>query len=97
MRLMRMVVGKFLNMYDEPLFPFESLTQAAQDVELLAVTAATGSQYLLEAGITGDFGHDIVQASTRVNYASNLNYIHGLEAMVCMAAENAKAVRGKQP
>lgn len=96
MRLMRAVVGKFLKIYDEPLFPFESLTQAAQDAELLAVTAATGTQYLLEAGITGDFGHDIVQASTRVNYASNLNYIHGLEAMVCMAAENAQSVRGEQ-
>ena len=81
-------------MYDKPIFPFESLTQAAQDVELLAVTAATGSQYLEEQSITGDFGHDIVQASTRVNYASNLNYIHGLEAMVCMAAENAQAVAG---
>lgn len=94
MRLMRTVVGKFLTMYEEPVFPFESLTQAAQDVGLLAVTAATGSQYLKENGITGDFGRDVVQASTRVNYASNLDYIHGLEAMVCMAAENAQSVNG---
>ena len=94
MRLMRSVVGKFLAMYEEPYFPFESLTQVAQDVGLLAVTAATGEQYLEESGITGSFGSDIVQASTRVNYAQNLNYIHGLEAMVCMAAENAVSVRG---
>lgn len=93
MRLMRKVVGQFLTMYDEH-FPFESLTQVVQDTGLLAVTAATGSQYLIENAITGDFGHDIVQASTRVNYASNLNYIHGLEAMVCMAAENAQSVQG---
>lgn len=94
MRLMRTVVGKFLEMYKEPVFPFESLTQAAQDVQLLAVTAATGEQYLEENGISGNFGHDVVQASTRVNYAQNLNYIHGLEAMVCMAAEDASSVRG---
>ena len=94
MRLMRIVVGKFLTMYEEPVFPFESLNQVAQDTGLLAVTAATGSQYLAENSITGDFGHDIVQASTRVNYASNLNYIHGLEAMVCMAAENGRSVEG---
>ena len=94
MRLMRTVVGKFLKMYEDPVFPFESLTQAAQDVELLAVTAATGKQYLEESGITGDFGRDVVQASTRVNYATNLDFIHGLEAMVCMAAEDGRSVRG---
>ena len=57
-------------------------SQAAQDLELLAVTAATGEQYMEESGITGPFGHDVVQASTRVNYAQNMKYIHGLEAMV---------------
>lgn len=94
MRLVKEVVGKFLEMYDEPAFPFQSLTQVGQDVGLLAVTAATGTQYLEENGITGDFGQEIVQASTRVNYAQNLDYIHGLEAMVSMAAENAQAVAG---
>jgi prenylcysteine oxidase / farnesylcysteine lyase len=40
------------------------------------------------------FSHDIIQAATRVNYASNLAYIHGLEAMVSMAPDNAMAVVG---
>ncbi|KXS99992.1 hypothetical protein AC579_3028 [Pseudocercospora musae] len=100
-RLMKSVVGKFLKMYnshqdtEEPgVFPFKSLTQAAQDVGLLAVTAATGEQFMRENGITGSFGKDVVQASTRVNYAQNLKYIHGLEAMVCMATEGAMAVEG---
>jgi len=94
MRLMRSTVGKFLAMYDEPVYPWTSLTQVAQEVGLLAVTAATGEQYMEENGIKGAFGRDIVQASTRVNYAQNLKYIHGLEAMVCMAAEGAMAVEG---
>lgn len=94
MRLMNKVVGQFSEMYEAPIFPFESLTQAAEDLGLLAVTAATGEQYLAENGITGRFGWDVVQASTRVNYATNLKYIHGLEAMVCMAASGGKAVRG---
>lgn len=94
MRLVKSVVGKFLKMYDEPAFPFESLTQVAQDLGLLAVSAATGEQYLEENGITGPFVGDVIQASTRVNYAQNLNYIHGVEAMVSMAAENARSIRG---
>lgn len=94
MRLMKRTLAKFVAMYDDPIFPFASLTQAVQDVELLGVTSQTGENYMAENGITGAFAHDIVQASTRVNYAQNLRYIHGLEAMVCMAAEGAMAVEG---
>lgn len=92
--LMKSTVGQFMEMYEAPIFPFKSLTQAVQDVGLLPATAVTGEQYMSANGIKGAFGHDIVQASTRVNYAQNLKYIHGLEAMVCMAAEGAMAVEG---
>ena len=94
MNLKKATVGKFLTMYEAPVFPFESLTQAAQDVGLLAVTAATGEQYLRENGISGNFGKHIVQASTRVNYAQNMAHIHALEAMVCMATDGAMSVQG---
>ena len=94
MRLVKSVIGKFLKMYDEPAFPFESLSQVAQDVGLLAVTSATGEQYLEENSITGPFVRDVVQAATRVNYAQNMKYIHALEAMVSMAADDAQSVTG---
>lgn len=32
--------------------------------------------------IDARFAHDLIQAATRVNYASNLEKIHGLETMV---------------
>jgi hypothetical protein len=40
------------------------------------------------------YADEIIQASTRVNYAQNLARIHGLETMVCMAAEGGMSVRG---
>lgn len=40
------------------------------------------------------FAQDIIQASTRVNYATNLAHIHGLETMVAMAPEGAVQVAG---
>lgn len=40
------------------------------------------------------FAQDIIQASTRVNYATNLAHIHGLETMVAMAPEGAVQVDG---
>lgn len=94
MRLMKSVVGRFLQLYEEPHFPFHSLSQAANDVGLSAVTAATGEEYLGQNGIGDLFARDVIQASTRVNYAQNLASIHGLEAMVCMATDGAMAVEG---
>lgn len=93
-RLMKATVGKFLKMYEAPYFPFKSLSQVVYDLGLTAVTAATGEQYLNENGIGALFANEIIQASTRVNYAQNLPFIHGLEAMVCMATEGAMAVEG---
>lgn len=94
LNLMKKVVGHFLDMYDAPHFPFADLSQAAYDVGLTAVTAATGEQYLRENNIGDLFAREIVQASTRVNYAQNLGEIHGLEAMVCMATDGAMSVEG---
>lgn len=93
-RLMKSVVGRFLQLYDEPYFPFYSLSQVAYDVGLSAVTAATGAEYVNENDVGDLFAREIIQASTRVNYAQNLANIHGLEAMVCMATDGAMAVEG---
>jgi prenylcysteine oxidase/farnesylcysteine lyase len=94
LNLMKATIGKFLKMYEEPVFPFASLTQAAQDVGLLAATSATGEAFLRENSISSLFGREIIQASTRVNYAQNLDNFHGLETMVCMAANGAMSVEG---
>lgn len=111
-RLMKSAVGKFLTMYEEPVFPWKSLSDVVQQVGLLEVTGVTGEQYLETNGIGGAFAKEVIQArcvtcdswllanfiltvySTRVNYASNLPYIHGLETMVCMATSGARQIKG---
>jgi prenylcysteine oxidase/farnesylcysteine lyase len=91
-------IGKFMQIYEAPIFPFRSLTEAAQDLGLVEATGVTGEQFLnannvrfsgpltvfrpLTRQISPLYAHDIVQASTRVNYASNLAQIHGLDTMV---------------
>lgn len=85
-------VGKFLQMYKAPLFPFASLSDVVERADLLGATGLTGEQYLAENGITGGFAQELIQASTRVNYGQNLGLIHGLETMVCMAADGAMAI-----
>jgi len=91
---MKQTIGKFLQLYKAPLFPFRSLTEAVEKVDLLQATAHTGEQFLISNGVWGKFATDLVQASTRVNYAQNLGIIHGLETMVCMATDDAMSVKG---
>ncbi|KAF8423867.1 Prenylcysteine lyase-domain-containing protein [Tirmania nivea] len=93
-QLMKQTIGKFLQLYRAPFFPFSSLTEAAQKANLLQATAHTGEQFLNINGVGGKFATDLVQASTRVNYAQNLGIIHGLETMVCMATDNAMSIMG---
>lgn len=92
--LMKEIVGKFLRLYEEPLFPFQSLSEAAAAVGLLNVTASTGGEFLTTNSISSLFSREIIQASTRVNYGQNLGLIHGLESMVCMATDGAVSIDG---
>ena len=87
-------VGKFLNFYEEPIFPFRSIQDAVDSTGLAEYTGRSGKEVLEKARVGELFSRDIIQASTRVNYASNLGGIHGLETLVCMAIEGAVAVEG---
>jgi prenylcysteine oxidase / farnesylcysteine lyase len=93
-RLTKEVVGRFLNFYQPEFFPFYTLQEAIAGTGLLEYTSTTGDRVLAKAGISEAFAEDIIQASTRVNYAQNLDQIHGLETMVCMATEGAMAIEG---
>lgn len=93
-RLMKSTVGAFRKLYERPFFPFRSLTERVYDIGLESVTALTGEQLLEQNSISEKFSTEIIQASTRVNYGQNLNLIHGLEAMVCMAIEGAMQISG---
>jgi prenylcysteine oxidase/farnesylcysteine lyase len=95
-RATRAALGSFLKFYDDDdgVFPFASLQDAVDSTGLAAYTGLTGKEVLKNAGVSAMFGREIIQASTRVNYASNLGGIHGLETLVCMAIEGAMAVDG---
>lgn len=47
-KLVKEVVSKFLQLYKEPYFPFESLTQRVYDLGLADITAITGEQLLAQ-------------------------------------------------
>ncbi|OQE15192.1 hypothetical protein PENFLA_c033G10694 [Penicillium flavigenum] len=92
--LVKSVVGRFLRLYEGPLFPFSSLTEAAIAVDLINATASSGDAFLQANSIDSLFAREIIQASTRVNYGQNLPLIHGLESIVCMATDGAVSIKG---
>ncbi|PHH62872.1 hypothetical protein CDD81_6590 [Ophiocordyceps australis] len=94
LRLVRGVIASFLTMYDAPVFPFRSLTETAQQLGLDRIVGVTGQQFLAANKINDDFANHIIQAATRVNYASNLAYIHGLETMVSFSTDGAVSIHG---
>ncbi|KAL2752075.1 hypothetical protein ACRALDRAFT_1066149 [Sodiomyces alcalophilus JCM 7366] len=93
-KLVQSTLQTFMKLYEEPYFPFLSLTQRLEELDLLKITGATGAQFLADNEISELFARDIIQAATRVNYASNLEYIHGVETMVSLASEGAMQIVG---
>ncbi|KAI7363427.1 hypothetical protein KC328_g18912, partial [Hortaea werneckii] len=80
--LQKSTITSFLHLYTSPHFPFLSLTHAVEQVGLLpAATNVSGEEYLQTHGVGEKFAREVVQAATRVNYAQNLRWIHGVEAM----------------
>ena len=91
---MKDAVGRFRRFYDEPVFPFRSLQGAVRATGLLDFTGETGAEALAAAKVGERFSRELVQASTRVNYGQNLNGIHGLETLVCMAIDGPMSIEG---
>ncbi|KAI7238694.1 hypothetical protein KC330_g2343, partial [Hortaea werneckii] len=90
--LQKSTITSFLHLYSSPTFPFHTLTHAVEQVGLLpGATNVSGEEYLQTHGVGEKFAREVVQAATRVNYAQNLRWIHGVEAMVCLDEEDAKA------
>lgn len=93
-KLMQSTIGRFLRLYEEPLFPFRELDEVAARVGLVDFTASTGKEILMKGGVSEKFSREIIQASTRVNYGQNIAGIHGLETLVCMSTDGAMSVDG---
>jgi prenylcysteine oxidase / farnesylcysteine lyase len=54
----------------------------------------TGLEYFTQNGVGENFVRELVNAATRVNYAQDVDQIHGLETAVSLAATGASAIEG---
>lgn len=54
-KLVDKTVSMFLDLYEEPMFPFRSLTERVFELDLLPITGVTGEQYLTENKVCSAF------------------------------------------
>lgn len=52
--LVKEVVGKFLKLYEQPYFPFRSLTARTYELGLVGITGVTGEQFLAQNKVKKD-------------------------------------------
>ncbi|WWC58035.1 uncharacterized protein I303_100570 [Kwoniella dejecticola CBS 10117] len=94
------LVNKFLKLYDPAYLaqrgPVESVENFAESLGLgNEITTRTGEDWAKNVVKVGDkWLGEIWEGSTRVNYASDMNQIHGLGAGVSMATGGASQVEG---
>ncbi|KAK7679107.1 hypothetical protein QCA50_017866 [Cerrena zonata] len=89
----KLLINKFLQSYYDGNFPFANLTDLTVESKFSEVTHLTAEEYLYEQEISDDFANNLIQAATRVNYAQNLDQIHGIGSLVAVAADGAEQVK----
>lgn len=75
-------------------FPFANLTEVVDASGFSLATSQSASTYFSKQNIALLFVHDVAQAFSRVNYASNLDQIHGVGGLVSCATTGAVQVVG---
>ncbi len=94
--LVKTTVQSFLDIYGQSFAsfgPFESWGELARAVNLSHPAALTGADYFRSKEVGEGFVNELVAAATQVNYGTPVHEIHGLGALVSLAANGANAIK----
>ncbi len=83
-----------MDSYTPGLARWSSVAELSDKLDFDDYTAQTGLTLYTSKGINPLFTKELIDVATRVNYAQDIDKIHGLEALVSMAANGAFAVEG---
>lgn len=95
--LVKKTVSSFIALYS-PAFaaqgPFDSLANFADATNLSHPASFFAKEYFDTNGVSPLFTSELVAAATQVNYGTPVANIHGVGALVSLAATGAVAVKG---
>ncbi|GAA5936916.1 uncharacterized protein JCM15063_000100 [Sporobolomyces koalae] len=97
--LVETTVASFVSLYTREFiasasFPFTSIANFSTAVNLLTPASVSGSEYLAYSSVAPLFTNELVSAATQVNYGTPIDEIHGVGALVSLAANGAVSVKG---
>ncbi|KAH9982199.1 Prenylcysteine lyase-domain-containing protein [Lactifluus volemus] len=90
----RSMIDKFVTLYESDVPSWSSIENLIEVLDLSAMTSQTGAEYFQSHGVSRKLVTEIIEAATRVNYAQNVDSLHGLEAACSLAASGGKTVKG---
>jgi len=97
--LVKTTVDSFLSLYSRsfvssPLSPFTSYANFSTSFNLLPPAQQYASDFFAQEGVSELLTNELISAGTQVNYGTPINEIHGLGALVSLAANGAVSVKG---
>lgn len=88
-------MNRFMAMYNDPYFPWNSLDFVVDAVGLREFVNMTAAEWFTEHSVSREYQELFLQGLTRVNYANNLDVIHCVAAAVCLGAEGGtRSIKG---
>ncbi|BGP37153.1 hypothetical protein JCM10449v2_001057 [Rhodotorula kratochvilovae] len=95
--LVKETVSNFLSLYS-PAFvsqgAFASLANFSAATHLQSAASLYADEYLGQAGVGELFTNELISAASQVNYGTPINRLHGVGALVSLAATGATSVHG---
>ena len=95
--LVQKTVASFVNLY-HPEFvsqgAFTSIANFSAATNLQDAASVSASDYFSTQGVSDLFTNELTSAATQVNYGTPVSRLHGVGALVSLAATGAVAVRG---
>jgi prenylcysteine oxidase/farnesylcysteine lyase len=86
--------SKFASLYLPAAARWKSVEDLSVHLGWKVLAARTASEHFVDAGVSRQFTHEMIEAATRVNYGQDADEIHALGAAVSLVAENASGVKG---
>ncbi|KAF8557352.1 FAD/NAD(P)-binding domain-containing protein [Imleria badia] len=91
-KLVENLISRFVRLYTAESPRWDDVADLATTFEWDEMSNSTCIDHLNANGVSELFAQEMVNAATRVNYGQDVNKIHALGCMVCMAATSAVGV-----
>jgi len=93
-KIVRTMIDKIVTLYEPDARKWSSIEELNVALNWTELVSQTGSEFFQSRGVSQLFTNEFIEAMTRVNYAQDVDSIHGLESACSLAAGGGSSVKG---